>query len=122
MRRVIDGGSEAFFWIATGMLRAELFPQRPELTLSFFGLFLAFYTLCVFGFFFFISLPLRALNTQGLLIIRLWRTYARDTRLFVYVIATVAWGYVATLIWIRAGITLGLVSFAPLPFLASALR
>ena len=121
-RRVLDGGSEAFFWIATGALRAEVFPHPPELTLSSFGSFLLFYTLCVFGFFFFISLPLRALNTRSLLLVRLWRRYSRDTRLFIYVIVTVAWGYVATSIWMRAGMTLGLVSFAPLPFLASALR
>lgn len=122
LRRVLDGGAEAFFWIATGAVRAEFFPQPPELTLSSFALYLAFYTLCVFAFFFLVSLPLRTLNAQSLLLIRLWRRHARDTRLFIFVVATVAWGYVATLIWIRAGMTLGLVSFAPLPFLASALR
>jgi diguanylate cyclase (GGDEF)-like protein len=122
LRRVLDGGAEAFFWIAAGALRTELLPQAPVLTLASFGTFVAFYTLCVFAFFFFISLPLRALNTRSVLLIRLWRTFSRDTRLFVYVITTVAWGYVATLIWIRAGMTLGLVSFAPLPFLATALR
>jgi diguanylate cyclase (GGDEF)-like protein len=122
LRRVLDGGTEAFLWIALGALRTEILPQAPELTLSSFGMFLAFYTFGIFAFLFFVTLPLRALNAQSLLVIRLWRKYTRDTRLFVYVIVTVAWGYVAILIWMRAGMTLGLVSFAPLPFLASALR
>jgi diguanylate cyclase (GGDEF)-like protein len=122
LRRILDGGTEAFFWICAGALRAELLPQRPALTLASFGTFLAFYTLCIFAFLFLVTLPLRALNMRSVLLIRLWRKFSTDTRLLVFVLVTVAWGYVATLIWMRAGLTLGLVSFAPLPFLASALR
>jgi diguanylate cyclase (GGDEF)-like protein len=122
VRRMLDGGAEAFFWIAIGALRAQFLPQPPALSFASFALFLAFYTACVFAFLFFVTLPLRVLAAKSLLLIRLWRKYVRDTRQFTYVVATVAWGYVATLIWMRAGVALGVISFAPLPFLATALR
>jgi diguanylate cyclase (GGDEF)-like protein len=122
VRRILDGGAEAFFWICIGALRAEVLPAPPALTLPSFAVFLAFYILCIFAFLFFVTLPLSALNARSLLVVRLWRKFATDTRLFLYVLITVAWGYVATLIWMRAGLTLGLLSFAPLPFMACALR
>lgn len=122
MRRVLDGGLEAFFWLCAGAVRAHVLPDAPALSLPSFGAFVAFYAACIFIFLFFISLPLRALGSRSLLLARLWRTFARDTRLFAFVLLTVVWGYVATLIWMRAGMTLGLASFAPLPFLATALR
>jgi diguanylate cyclase (GGDEF)-like protein len=53
---------------------------------------------------------------------RLWRDLGRDTRFLTYFFLVVSWGYVVTVVWQRAGIALGLTMFAPLPFLASALR
>lgn len=122
MRRILDGGTEAFFWLCVGALRTQLLPHAPALSFASFGSFLGFYTGCILVFLFALWLPLRALAAQSVLLVRLWRQLARDTRLLVSLAVTVAWGYVATMIWMRAGITLGLTAFAPLPFLAMTLR
>lgn len=122
MRRVLDGGAEAFFWICAGALRARLVPHPPQLSLAWFGIFLLFYTGCIFAFLFAAWLPLRTLAGHSAALVGLWRQLARDTRLLVYVLLTVSWGYVAAMIWMRAGMTLGLAVFMPLPFLATALR
>ncbi len=123
MRRVLDGGAEAFLWVCVGLLRPHVQASvTPALSLPSFATFLAFYTVCILAFLSAIWIPLRALARRSPILPRLWRQLARDTRLFAFVLLTVSWGYVATMVWTRAGIALGLVTFAPLPFLATALR
>lgn len=123
MRRVLDGGAEAFLWICVGMLRPHVPGAAiPTLSLASFGTFLVFYAGCILAFLSAVWIPLRSLAPRSPGVLRLWRKLGRDTRLFAFVLLTVAWGYVATMVWMRAGIALGLVTFAPLPFLATALR
>lgn len=121
MRRVLDGGSEACLWIVLGLLQPLLVGHMPALSFGSYAAFTAFFSAGIFLFLFAVWLPLRSL-TQSVLLLRLWRNLARDTRLMIYVVLVVSWGYVATLVWQRAGIALGLAAFAPLPFLATALR
>jgi diguanylate cyclase (GGDEF)-like protein len=121
MRRILDGGTEGFMWLVLGTLQALVLLRMPVLS---FGSYAAYTAFFFGGMLLFVSalwMPLRALS-QHVHVMRLWRGLARDTRLMLYVLLVVSWGYVATMIWQRAGIALGLVSFAPLPFLATALR
>lgn len=126
MRRVLDGGAQALLWILLGVLEPLVVGRIPALSAASYATYAAFFTTGIFAFLFAVWLPLRSLPlrslTQSVLLLRLWRNLARDTRLLVYVVLVVSWGYVATLIWQRAGMALGLAAFAPLPFLASALR
>jgi diguanylate cyclase (GGDEF)-like protein len=119
--RVLDGGAEAFFWICIGVIQPYLIARIPPLSLPAYGAYVSVYTAAIFVFLLFVWVPLRA-YVKSILIARLWLRVLRDTRLFAYVIAMVSWGYVCVMIWQRAGMTLGLVAFAPLPFLAIALR
>lgn len=121
LRRMLDGGSEAFLFLCLGLLQPLVMQRVPALSLPAYAAYVAFFTAGIFAYLFAIWLPLRALKQQVLLL-RLWRNLARDTRLLVYVLLVVSWGYVATLVWQRAGIALGLATFAPLPFIATALR
>jgi diguanylate cyclase (GGDEF)-like protein len=121
MRRVLDGGAEAFLWLCLGALQPRFMPRVPALSLGAYAAYVAFFTIGIFAFLFAIWLPLRAL-VKSVVLLRLWRNLARDTRLLVYALLVVSWGYVATLVWQRSGIALGIASFAPLPFLATALR
>lgn len=121
MRRMLDGGSEAALWLCIGALQPLVMPRVPALSFPSYVAYVAFFTAAVFVFLFAVWLPLRAL-AKSVLVIRLWRNLARDTRLFCYVLLAVSWGYVATLVWQRSGMALGLAAFAPLPFLATALR
>lgn len=121
MRRVLDGGAEAFLWLCLGVLQPLVLPRVPALSLASYAVYTAFFTAGIFAFLFVIWTPLRSL-AQSVLLVRLWRKLARDTRLLAYVFLVVSWGFVATLVRQRAGIALGLTVFAPLPFLATALR
>lgn len=121
MRRVLDGGAQAFLWMLLGTLQPLLIARIPALSIGSYAAYTAFFTAGVFAFLFAVWLPVRSL-TQSVLLLRLWRNLARDTRLLIYVLLVTSWGYVATLVWQRAGIALGLAVFAPLPFLAAALR
>ena len=123
MRRVLDGGAEAFLWLTVGALRTHLpLAAAPMLSLPSFGVYLGLYAGCILAFLTLVWMPLRALAPRSPSLRRLWRQLARDTRLLAFVLLTTAWGYVASMVWMRAGIALGLVMFAPLPFLATALR
>lgn len=121
MRRMLDGGAEAFLWLCLGALQPLFFPRVPALSLSAYAIYTLFFTVGIFAYLYAIWQPLKSL-TQTVLLVRLWGKLARDTRLVVYVLLVVSWGYVATLVWQRAGIALGLATFAPLPFIAIALR
>jgi diguanylate cyclase (GGDEF)-like protein len=118
---MLDGGADAFVWLLLGVLRPFVLPQIPELSGRGYGTFLAFYVAGIFAFLFLLWTPLRTL-TETVSIVRLWRNLLRDTRLLTYAILVVSWGYVCTLVWVRAGIALGLVCFAPLPFIAAAMQ
>jgi diguanylate cyclase (GGDEF)-like protein len=121
MRRVLDGGTEAFLWIALARLQPLVIARVPPLSVPAYLTYTAYFTAGVFAFLFAVWTPLRSLN-QAVRLLRLWRSVVRDTRLLVYVFLVVSWGYVATLIWMRAGTALGIAAFVPLPFLATALR
>jgi diguanylate cyclase (GGDEF)-like protein len=121
IRRVLDGGTEGFMWLVLGTVQTLVLSRMPALS---FGSYAAYTAFFFGGMLLFVSglwMPLRALS-QHIHVVRLWRGLVRDTRLMLYVLLVVSWGYVATMIWQRAGIALGLTSFAPLPFLATALR
>ena len=120
-RRILDGGSDAFVWLILGFIRPYVLAQIPALSLNGFATFLAFYVLGIFAFILLLWMPLKTL-VETVSIVRLWRGLLRDTRLLTYAVLVVSWGYVCTLIWVRAGIALGLVSFVPLPFIAAAMR
>lgn len=121
LRRILDGGSDACMWLCLGLLEPLVLPHVPQLSFPAFAAYTAFFTLGTLAYVAGVSMPLRALK-QSVHVLRLWRSLARDTRLLAYVLLGVSWGYVATLIWHRAGIALGLAAFAPLPFLATALH
>ncbi|HET6894916.1 MAG TPA: GGDEF domain-containing protein [Candidatus Baltobacteraceae bacterium] len=121
VRRMLDGGSEAFLWLCLGALQTLVMPRVPALGISSYALYTLFFTAGIFAYLYAVWQPLKALS-QAVLLVRLWRNLARDTRLVVYVVLVVSWGYVATLVWAHAGIALGLTMFAPLPFIATALR
>jgi diguanylate cyclase (GGDEF)-like protein len=121
MRRVLDGGTEAFLWIALATFRPLVMARVPPLSLPAYLTYTAYFTAGVFAFLFALWMPLRSLN-QSVLLARLWRNLARDTRLLLYIFLVISWGYVATMVWTHAGIALGLAIFAPLPFLATTLR
>jgi diguanylate cyclase (GGDEF)-like protein len=121
MRRLLDGGADAFAWTFLGLLRMYLLPQAPSLTGASFFEFLAFYTIALIGLIAFVWMPLKTL-TQPVSLLRLWRSLARDTHLLMYLLLVVSWGYVCTMIWTRGGMALGLCAFAPLPFIAGTMR
>ncbi|HKU68623.1 MAG TPA: GGDEF domain-containing protein [Candidatus Baltobacteraceae bacterium] len=121
MRRVLDGGGEAFLWLVLGALQTLIVPRVPQLSPGGYALYTIFFTCGIFAYLYVVWQPLKAL-TQSVLLVRLWGNLARDTRLVLYVVLVVSWGYVATLVWQRAGVALGLAVFAPLPFIATALR
>lgn len=121
VRRMLDGGSEAFLWIGLGLLQPLVMPRIPQLAPAAYALYVAFFMGSIFVFVFAVWMPLKAL-AQNVLLVRLWRNLARDTRFLTYFFLVVSWGYVATLVWQRSGIALGLAVFAPLPFLATAMR
>ncbi|HET9095252.1 MAG TPA: GGDEF domain-containing protein [Candidatus Baltobacteraceae bacterium] len=121
IRRILDGGAEALLWLVLGTLQTLVIPRIPALSFASYAAYASFFTLGMFAFLFAIWLPVRSLS-QPVLLARLWRNLARDTRLMLYVFLVVSWGFVATLVWQRAGVALGLAVFAPLPFLATALQ
>ncbi len=121
VKRMLDGGSDAFVWICLGMLRAVLLPQSPQFSAPGYLVYVFFFAAGIFGFMYLFWVPLRAL-TEPVSIFRLWRGLARDTRLLTYTLLVLSWGYVCTMVWERAGTALGLVCFAPLPFIATAMR
>jgi len=122
LRRIFDAGTAAMLWIALGALAPAVFPNGFSLSIAAFGLFLAFYTAGIFGFFFIVWMPLRALSQRYVSVVRLWRALTRDSRLFAYALVTISWGYVCAAIWSRGGVALGLASLLPLLVLAGALR
>ncbi len=121
MRRILDGGSDAFVWICFGLLQPLFLSRIPEFSARGYGTFVLFFTAGIFAFLAFLWMPLKTL-TERVTILRLWGNVARDTRLLTYTMLMLSWGYVCTMIWMRAGSVLGLVCFAPLPFIASAMR
>lgn len=120
-RRLLDGGADAFAWTFLGVLRAYVLAQMPSLSIAAFFAFLGFYTLSMLGFIALVWMPLKTL-TQPVSLRRLWISLARDTRLVMYLLLAVSWGYICTMVWLRAGIVLGLSVFAPLPFIAATMR
>jgi diguanylate cyclase (GGDEF)-like protein len=120
-RRIMDGGADAFVWLFFGAVRPFVLPQLPSLSPASYAEFLAYYAGGMIAVLFLLWMPLKTL-TQPVSLIRLWRNLAHDTRLMAYLVLMVSWGYVCALIWMHAGMTLGLASFAPLPFLAVAMR
>ena len=121
LRRILDGGAEAFLWICLGTLQPLVMTRVPALSFGAYAEYVAFFMGSIFIFLFAVWTPMKAL-AQSVLLLRLWRNLVRDTRFLTYFFLVVSWGYVATVVWQRAGIALGLTMFAPLPFLASALR
>lgn len=121
MRRILDGGADAFAWTFLGLVRAFVMPQTPSLTVASFLEFLGFYAIAMIALIAFLWMPLKTL-TQPVSLLRLWRGLSRDTRLVLYLVIVIAWGYVCTLVWLRGGMVLGLCAFAPLPFLAAVMR
>lgn len=121
LRRALDGGMEAFFYLLIGLGRNAVLARIVGLSLGGFGLYLLFYVACLAVFAFFFWVPLKALRS-GASLLPMWRTSARDTRLWTFAILLSAWGYLCTQVLLRDGTILGLASFAPLPFLAYALH
>lgn len=121
VRRMLDAGSESFLWIGLGLLEPLLLPRIPALSFGGYAAYVAFFMGVIFAFLLAVWTPMKAL-AQSVLLLRLWRNLIRDTRFLTYFFLVVSWGYVATLVWQRSGIALGLTIFAPLPFLAAALR
>ena len=122
LRRVFDAGTAALLWIALGALSPLVFARQFTLSPAGFGLFLSFYTVGIFGFFFLVWMPLRALAQRYVSVVRLWRALTRDSGLFAYSLVTISWGYVCAAIWASGGVALGLASLLPLLFLAGTLR
>ena len=122
LRRMLDGGADALLWLLLGLLRPFVLPQTLALSTVQFLTFTAFYLASIFAFLFFVWNPLRALSKRSVALVRLWRNLIGDTRFFTDALLTISWGYVCAMTWLRGGIALGLASFAPLPFLAIALR
>lgn len=120
-RRLLDGGSESCYWLAAGAAANLLVPFAHQPAAAGGLAIVAIYTALFYAFSAAIWLPLRAAQT-GMALARLYRTQVRDTRLAGSVVLLAAWGCVCTAIWARAGIALGLASFAPLPAMAAALR
>ncbi|MDQ6823664.1 MAG: GGDEF domain-containing protein [Candidatus Eremiobacteraeota bacterium] len=121
LRRALDGGMEAFFYLLVGLGRNVVLARIVGLSLGEFGLYVLFYVACLAAFAFFFWAPLKALRSGGSLP-AMWRTSARDTRLWTFALLLSAWGYLCTQVLLRDGTILGLASFAPLPFLAYALH
>ncbi len=121
MRRILDGGADAFVWLCLGLVRPFVLAQIPALRAQSYAEFLAFYAAGIFAFLFLLWTPLKTL-TQTVSVARLWRNLIGDTRLLMYVVLVVSWGYVCIMVWTRAGMALGLLCFAPLPFIATAMR
>lgn len=122
VRRLLDGGAVALLWIGVGFLAPPVLAERPGFSPLHFVTFVAFYIVTIFAFLFLVWMPLRSLSQRSVSVLRLWRALIRDTRLFAYSVLTISWAYVCAMIWMRAGIALGLASLLPLPFLATALR
>jgi diguanylate cyclase (GGDEF)-like protein len=121
VRRLLDGGAEAFLWICLGFSQPLIVPRVPALSLVAYAAYTAFFIVAISVFLFAVWMPMKTL-AQSVSLRRLWRNMLRDTRFFTYFFLVVSWGYVATVVWQRAGMALGLTMFVPLPFLASALR
>ena len=121
LRRVFEGAPQAILWLFAGTLHAQLYPGPVTLSIWSYLAFLAFYTLAIYMFLYGIWTPLRMLATHVRLR-RFWHNLSRDTRLLGFLLLLTSWGYVCTVIWLHAGIAIGLASLAPLPFLAYTLR
>ncbi|HLI96381.1 MAG TPA: GGDEF domain-containing protein [Candidatus Baltobacteraceae bacterium] len=121
MRRVLDGGSEAFLWLYLGALQPLLISRVPNLSPRAYAGYVCFFMLGILAFLFAVWQPLKTL-VRPVLVLRLWRNLLRDTRFLTYFFLVVSWGYVVTVVWQHAGMALGLTMFAPLPFLAASLR
>ncbi|HEX5274498.1 MAG TPA: diguanylate cyclase [Candidatus Rubrimentiphilum sp.] len=121
LRRVFEGAPQAILWLFAGTLHAELYRGPVALSVPSYLAFLAFYTLAIYMFLYGIWTPLRMLATHVRLR-RFWHNLSRDTRLLGFLLLLTSWGYVCTVIWLHAGIAIGLASLAPLPFLAYTLR
>ena len=121
LRRALDGGMEALFYLLVGLARNAVVARIESLSLGAFAWYVLFYVACLVAFAFLLWGPLQALR-DGVRISTMWRASARDTRLWASVILLSAWGYLCTQVLLRDGNILGLASFAPLPFLAYALH
>lgn len=121
VRRVFEGAPQAILWLFAGSLHALLYPGPVTLSIPSYLAFLAFYTLAIYMFLYGVWTPLRMLATHVRLR-RFWHNLSRDTRLLGFLLILTSWGYVCTVIWLHAGIAIGLASLAPLPFLAYSLR
>jgi len=121
LRRVFEGAPQAILWLFAGTLHTIMYPGAVTLSVPSYLAFLAFYTLAIYMFLYGIWTPLRMLATHVRLR-RFWHNLSRDTRLLGFLLLLTSWGYVCTIIWLHAGIAIGLASLAPLPFLAYTLR
>lgn len=121
LRRTLDGGTEAFFYLLVGFARNAALAHIAGLSLGAFGLYVLFYVAALLAFAFLLWAPLQALRS-GASVLPMWRTSAHDLRLWSFAILLSAWGYLCTQVLLRDGTILGLASFAPLPFLAYALH
>lgn len=121
LRRVFAGAPQAILWLFAGALHARLYQVPITISIPSYLAFLAFYTLALYMFLYGIWTPLRMLATHVRLR-RFWHNLSRDTRLLGFLLLLTSWGYVCTVIWLHAGMVIGLASLAPLPFLAYTLR
>jgi diguanylate cyclase (GGDEF)-like protein len=121
LRRMLDGGAEAFLWLGLSSAERFLFPMGFAFSPAGYGAFLALYLIGIGTFLFAVWMPLRALAKRAL-VVRLWRHLSCDTRLLTFLALLVSWGYVCTIVWERAGSALGLAVLAPLPLFAGTLR
>jgi diguanylate cyclase (GGDEF)-like protein len=120
-RRLLDGAANAGVWMCLGAVRAALLPAPPGVSAHAYLNFLAFYVVAIFASLFLVWTPLKTFVGEAPLL-SLWRNLLRDTRIFAYTLLLISWAYVCTIVWLRAGTALGVTTFLPLAFIASAMR
>lgn len=121
LRRLLDGGADAFVWLFLGVMRPVLLPPVPPLSGTGFAAFTAYYAGSLILLLFVLWMPMRAFLQETALRPLLQRQ-ARDLRLLLFMTICVSWGYVCAEIWLHGGGALALAACVPLPAMALTLR
>ena len=109
------------FWAITGACAQAVHVQLQNASAIGFLWFFGFNFAWAFAFVVLWFDPLTAIRT-GRPVYRLWLLHTRDLALWSIAAAQIAWAYLSTMIYLRAGPIFGLATLVPIALLALALR
>lgn len=119
--RLLIAATRVVFWVIVAVVMDALHVPLTRGDATGFGIYFAFNFAWSFLFIILWFDPLTSVRT-GRPLLLLWARHLPDLTLWALFGAQMIWGYLATIVYVRAGALYGLVLFVPIVLLAKALR